>query len=388
MKLLVVSHKICWPAPDSPTGYATDGGFPFQMRSISELFDTTLIAVPCQSLADRRGEVFLTGANLSVVPLNLPSGSGLRRKLALALWLFRNGPILMREVYRADAVHAPIPSDIGTLGMLLAYLMRKPLFVRHCGNWFLQATTAEHFWKWFMEKFAGGRNVMIATGGSSDPPSPDNLNISWIFSTSLTEEELASCFDRRHHPDTGHVRIIIICRQDVEKGTGRVIESLPLMLRDFPHATLDVVGDGPALAEFKERARVLGVSEHVTFHGKVNHPMVIKLLRQADLFCYPTSASEGFPKVVHEALACGLPVVTTRVSVLPELIGTGCGVLLEEATPVSIAAAVKSVVLNPDCYHTMSSQAIKTARQFSLERWRDAIGDRLRAAWGPLRIDA
>ena len=49
--------------------------------------------------------------------------------------------------------------------MLFAFVLRKPLFVRHCGNWFVQTTAAEHFWKWFMVRFAGGRNVMIATGG-------------------------------------------------------------------------------------------------------------------------------------------------------------------------------------------------------------------------------
>jgi glycosyltransferase involved in cell wall biosynthesis len=388
MKLLVVSHKPCWSSPNSPSGYATDGGFPFQMRAISELFDTTTLMVPCAASANSQGEIPLAGHQLSVMPLTTPVASGLWRKFGLLFWLVSNGPTLVREFHRADAVHAPIPGDIGTFGMLLAFVLRKPLFVRHCGNWFSQTTVAEHFWKWFMERFAGGRNVMLATGGAGESPSRSNRNICWIFSTSLTERELKDCLTCRTELPAGRVSLIIVCRQDREKGTGTVIESLPLILKDFPQATLEVVGDGPDLPEFKRMADANGVSERITFHGKVNHESVISLLRQADLFCYPTVASEGFPKVVHEALACGLPVVTTRVSVLPELIGTECGILLDDTNPATVAKAVKSVIQDVERYHAMSAQAGKTARKFSLEQWRDVIGDHLRAAWGPLRSDA
>jgi hypothetical protein len=45
MKLAVFSHKGCWPCAASPTGYATDGGFPFQMAAIAELFDETVLPV-------------------------------------------------------------------------------------------------------------------------------------------------------------------------------------------------------------------------------------------------------------------------------------------------------------------------------------------------------
>lgn len=388
MHLVVFSHKLCWPSANSPSGYATDGGFPFQMRAISELFDATTLVVPCTASASDAGLSPLAGHNLSVAPLTVPAGIGLRRKVGLLFWLARNSPVLIREVFRADAVHAPIPGDIGTIGMLLAFVLRKPLFVRHCGNWLAPKTTAEHFWKWFIEQFAGGRNVMLATGGDSAPPSQCNPNVRWIFSTSLTRQELQACVTPRDLTSRERARLIIACRQDREKGTGRVIESLPAILKEFPQTTLDVLGDGRALVEFKEMAAALGVSERVTFHGKVDHSSVIRLLRRADLFCYPTAASEGFPKVVLEALACGLPVVTTKISVLPELIGTGCGLLLDDSTPATLAQAARAILSDAECYRAMSAQATETAQRYSLERWRELIGDMLRERWGrPLRSD-
>ena len=325
---------------------------------------------------------------MEVVPLSPLTGDDLTRKVRIPAWLAANMRTLLREVARADAVHVAIPGDISTFGMLLAMARQKPLFVRHCGNWFVQETVAEHFWKWLMQEFAGGRNVMLATGGAAEPPSARNAANRWIFSTTLTDGELAACKQLRVAPARGSGRLIIACRQDRPKGTGVVIESLTAILKSVPHVTLDVVGDGADLKAFRSLAERLGVADRVTFHGKVNHTQVIRLLQGADVFCYPTQASEGFPKVVLEALACGLPVITTRVSVLPELLRTGCGYLIEEPTPEAVTRAVQECLFDPVAYERMSRCAHETARQYSLERWRDTLGQWLEAAWGPLQSRA
>jgi glycosyltransferase involved in cell wall biosynthesis len=224
---------------------------------------------------------------------------------------------------------------------------------------------------------------MLATGGSQKPPSQRNQAIQWIFATTMTNEELRASRVSRSL-DSGSAKLVIVCRQEREKGTGVVIESLPLILESLSNATLDVVGDGGALKEFQSLTHRLGLNDRIRFHGKVSHDGVIDLLHQSDLFCYPTTASEGFPKVVLEALACGLPVVTTRVSVLPELIGAGGGVLLDETSPSSVAHAVNQILSDPGRYREMSLLALETAGAYSLECWRNTIGDQLRLAWGKL----
>jgi glycosyltransferase involved in cell wall biosynthesis len=178
--------------------------------------------------------------------------------------------------------------------------------------------------------------------------------------------------------------LILVGRQEKGKGTGILIESLPLILEDFPGATLEIVGDGSARGELEALATQTGVRDRVKFRGNVAPATVLKCLQEADLFCFPTE-SEGFPKVVVEALACGLPVVTTRVSVLPVLLSRGAGVLLDELTPASVATGVRSCLSQPETYRAMSASALETAKDYSLENWRDRIGERLSAAWGPLR---
>lgn len=379
MRLTVVSHKVCWKNAESESGYATDGGFPLQIGAIAELFGETTVVVPCENRINNQGVSALVGNSLKVAALSVPAGDGLRRKLVFPFWLLKNGWIIFSEVRRADAVHTPIPGDVGTIGMFCAMILRKPLFVRHCGNWLVQRTRAEQFWRWSMEKFAGGRNVMLATGGSSEPPSSKNANIKWIFSTSLRNEQLQKAKPKELEKGKT-VRLIIACRQEKRKGTEIVIESLNI-LREKLNVHLDVVGDGALLNDFKAKVTELGLENHVEFHGRVEQARVVELLKRADIFCYPTSASEGFPKVVLEALSSGLPVITTKVSVLPQLIKKGSGVLLDEATPVGLAKVVEEICADASRYKQLSENAIASAKEYSLENWRDFIGEILRRAW-------
>lgn len=380
MRLVVVSHKVCWQSHEAAHDYLTDGGFPRQIAALSELFDETRVVVPCEKAGQSKGLSPLEGRDLQVVPLSTPKGKNWRRKLQFPFWILRNSRTIWREIRGADAVHAPIPGDVGTIGLLLALLLRKPLFVRYCGNWLVQRTLAEKFWRRVMELFAGGRNVMLATGGSEFAPSAKNKNIEWIFATALDASQI--CRNGRHSfPADGKLRLIVASRQEPNKGGATVIESLPLILRKFPNATLDIVGDGSLLEKMKTLADELELRNEITFHGKVTPARVLELMREAHVFCYPTSASEGFPKVVLEALACGLPVATTRVSVLPQLITKDCGVLLDKPTAEKLALAVDQICGDAQIYEQMSSAAQNAARDYSLENWRDIIGEKLRCAW-------
>ena len=385
VKLAVFSHKPCWRSASARTRVATDGGFPFQMLALSELFDETRLLVPVADRVGVEGEVALSGHHLTVVPLTVRSGRGLASKLSFIPWSFQNLGTMIRELRSADAIHAPVPGDVGTVGMLLAWIFRKPLFVRHCGNWLRPVTLAEKFWRWIMEATAGGRNVMLATGGTAALPSLKNPEVRWIFSTSLTEDELRTYASPRLCPTDDRLRLVIVARQEKAKGAGTIIQCLPRLARKFSKVSLEIVGEGSAISGFKQLASEAGVAERVQFSGKLNHEHVMQKLREADLFVFPTTSSDGFPKAVLEGLASGLPVVATRVSVLPPLLGNGSGVLVDEATPEAVAHSIELALHDAATYEAMSRQAIEAARQFSLEAWRDTIGARLSAAWGPLR---
>ena len=384
MRLVVVSHKVLRRARDG--SYATDGGFPMQMSTIAGLFDRTTVCAPVSDEPARPGDVALA-PELRVAPVSVPRGSGTLRKLLLPVWFIRSGLTLVREIRRADGVHAPIPGDVGTIGIVVAEVLRKPLFVRHCGNWLAPRTPAEHLWKRYMERRAGGRIVMLATGDGDASPSR-NPAVRWIFSTSLTEDECKRVGRRRTLPSDRGARLAIACRQVEAKGTGVVIEALRVLGDAAPKLSLLVIGDGPDRHQFEAQAAHADVADRVEFTGQVDHEGVLSQLDSVDLFVFPTTSSEGFPKAVAEALALGLPVVATPVSVLPTLLGAGCGVVVDTASPQLVADAIMALLRDPRRYADMSEQALKAATSLTLEGWQAAIQSVLEPAWGPLHSGA
>jgi hypothetical protein len=113
MQLLVITHKLCWAAADSPSGYSTDGGFPAQIEAVAGLFAGTRVAVPVSARPPGKQGSPVQGRGLNVVPLTEPAGKGWRRKWGMLEWLGRNATTLWREAGEADAIYALIPGDIG-----------------------------------------------------------------------------------------------------------------------------------------------------------------------------------------------------------------------------------------------------------------------------------
>lgn len=381
MKLLVISHKETWADPGSPSGYATIGGFPFQMAALSELFDQTTLLVLERHSQTPLGSKPLVGHNLNVITLPEPMGRDLRRKLSLLTWLPRHLPAIWQQVKLADAVHPPVPGDLGTIGILLSLFSKKRLFVRHCGRWGKKDTVADRFLKWLLERIAGGKNVVLATGASEALPSKKNPNIRWIFATSLSQQKIETLPITKPWQSGQRLKLITVGALNVVKNTTAIIEALPTISEHHPNLQLDVIGSGWLRDKLVQKASELGFAEQVVFHGNLPHESVFELLAGAHIFVFP-SHSEGFPKALLEALACGLPVIASPVSVIPHLVGQGCGLLLEDTSPNAVADAVIKMAADPSAMRTMGKNARQVAEGYTLEKWRDQIRRELTAAWG------
>lgn len=383
MHLLVISHKETWLDPTSPTGYATNGGFPVQMQVISQLFDETLLLLLRRATPPPSSLSPLAGHNLTAQALPEPAGTDLRRKLALLTWLPHHLPVVWGAMRQADAIHAPVPGDLGLIGILLALAQRKLLFVRHCGTWGEPETLTERFLFWLLESIAGGRNLVLATGGGEASPSRRNPRIRWIFSSTLTQAEMAALPRADAWQPDIPPRLVTVARLEPQKNIQATIQALPRLMARYPDITLSVVGDGRARPGLEQLSKDLGVAGQVRFQGNVAHAEVMRILSSSHIFVLPTRVKEGFPKAVLEAMACGLPVVASDVSVIPFLIHD-CGRVLETPDPEGVAAAVLDLLERPAGLQALGEIARQKAHGYTLEAWGAQIADHLRNAW---RVD-
>jgi glycosyltransferase involved in cell wall biosynthesis len=141
-------------------------------------------------------------------------------------------------------------------------------------------------------------------------------------------------------------------------------------------AVLVLVGDGPERGPVQALARSLGLQRRVCFLG--NRENCVPILQAADLFVQ-ASESESFGLAALEAQACGVPVVSTNVGGVPEVIADGeTGLLVDRTDAGALCAAAARIVGDRSLWNRMSD----AARQSAVERFTvaDAV-DRYEACY-------
>jgi len=130
---------------------------------------------------------------------------------------------------------------------------------------------------------------------------------------------------------------------------------------------LVIYGDGPQRRELELLSEACGVSEHVTFAGRIPHDEVPAALRAMDLFVLPSS-QESFGVVAVEAMAAGLPVVATDVPGFQEIVVDGVtGLIVPTGSPDALAQAMQRLLKDPETCRAMG--AAGRARVEELYDW-------------------
>jgi colanic acid/amylovoran biosynthesis glycosyltransferase len=146
------------------------------------------------------------------------------------------------------------------------------------------------------------------------------------------------------------------------KGLSLLFEALAELRRHQLDVTVSVVGDGPARAELDAAVRALRLSEHVSFLGSVGQDDLLARYAAADVFCLPSFA-EGIPVVAMEAMAMELPVVTTRITGIPELIEDGTdGLLVPPGRVDALTDALDRLVRAPEERYRMGAAGREKVR--------------------------
>ena len=149
--------------------------------------------------------------------------------------------------------------------------------------------------------------------------------------------------------DRAAVRLAWQIRRQTLLSVGHLIERkghdlIIRALADLPDVDLIIAGDGPERDHLQRLAVSLNVADRVRFLGVIDHHRLADLYSAVDLLVL-ASSREGWPNVLLEALACGTPVVATRIWGTSEIVTTPeAGRLIDQRTPEAIAKAVREVL--------------------------------------------
>lgn len=181
----------------------------------------------------------------------------------------------------------------------------------------------------------------------------------------------------------GPFRFLFVGRLVEKKGADVLLDAFARVHVRHPHTRLTLIGDGPLRPRLMALAGHLG--DAVRFAGAETQARVIAAMNEAHVLVQPsiTAANgdiEASPVVLQEAMALGLPVISTRHGGIPELVDDGrSGLLTDERDVEGLARAMESLVLDDGARLRLSEAARrKVTTDFSLDRWNEILAERLR----------
>jgi glycosyltransferase involved in cell wall biosynthesis len=188
---------------------------------------------------------------------------------------------------------------------------------------------------------------------------------------------VAAAFCDLSHPrrrvrkrDTGPLRLVFAGLHLSRKGLSFLLDALA-SLPDHHQWKLDVLGSGIMTPSWQRKARRLRLFDRVTFHGYVSDEERDRILDESDVLVFP-SLLEGWPAMVAEAISFGMPVITTNLHGMRDIVTKNCGFLVNADDPRNLVRDIASAVAKLDGDRALLSQlsrgALDRAHELSAQR--------------------
>ncbi len=368
MKLAIISHTVHYR--DSNGVIKGWGPTVRELNYLASKFDE-IIHVACLHKGVPPDSCLpYESVNIRFVPLPPSGGKNIFEKLSAVTKL----PEILREVNavlpHVNFLQVRVPT--GFANYLLPWLsLRKKsnrMWVKYAGNWNQQDAPAGYkFQRWWLRNNFLKCNVTINGNWPGQP-----AHCLTFENPCLDDQERQkgkSIVDEKNF--TGHYAAIFIGRMEQEKGVGRILDALPAFNRKNIKE-IHFIGDGKKLDDYKEQARKQD-QVNCIFHGSVSRKKIGHFLENSHFLLLPSTASEGFPKVIAEGANYGVIPVVSGISSIGQYINDRNGFLWDITTPFS--TWLDSLDFNESQLRMKSKNAFEFAEAFTFSAYYQKLKD-------------
>jgi glycosyltransferase involved in cell wall biosynthesis len=177
-------------------------------------------------------------------------------------------------------------------------------------------------------------------------------------------------FRRRLTEPSGTPHVLCVARLVEKKGQDTLLRAISVLARHGRTVECELIGDGPLREDLERTAEWLGIADRVQFSGAVDAEGVRAAYEKATMFVLPCQMDsngdqDGLPVSLVEAMAVGVPVVSTTISGIPELITNGVsGLLVEPHDAHALAEAMATVIDDAKLRVRMTDEAHRVAETY------------------------
>jgi glycosyltransferase involved in cell wall biosynthesis len=377
MKLGLVYRSVVEQKDD---GYYIKDVMGTYLGKIAPLFSRIDLCAPiCPQYAPEKSfsHSKLRLPNVRLCHLGVPKGElSIPSKLPYYTRLIK---LFSARVPRWDVLYVFLPGYAGVIASVIARVLRKPYFAYIGTDWRL---SSQYVWRWpgikkwllfpLYVNLNGYCEKMVIRHSAFSLVHGDALQKKYghcggkIHQTapliSLSTEDIHRKKPRVH---SGVVKCLFVGALNPIKGLPYLLQAVSLLKQSGYDIALDIVGAGNQnyKRNLIDLANQLNLNGHVTFRGYVpNGPRLLELYRGADLFVLPT-LGEGFPRVLYEAMAQSLPIVTTNVGGIPGLMTHELNALVvPPKNPEALARAIERLIASKHLREALAHNGIETVR--------------------------
>ncbi len=367
MKLVIVSHTEHYLNENNQVV-----GWGPTVRELNHLitdFDEIVHCAPLYAGAAPPSAMPYTNERIKHVALKPSGGDSMRDKLSVIITAPANLRIVKKALAKADLYQFRAPTGMGVYMIpWLKWFSGKPGWFKYAGNWVQRgAPLGYRVQRFFLKKF---KNHFVTINGRW-PNQPDHLLT--FENPCLTREEISdgNALIKTKVYDAG-LNFCFVGRLESAKGVGRILDAFARLNKESRIQALHFVGDGPEREAFEKKSKSLPM--RVTFHGFLSRDAVAEVMKCCHVFLLP-SLSEGFPKVIAEAVNFGCVPVVSDASSIGQYVRDGENGFLtdhKDSSAQSLVEKLEVLLAHPDL-KTLAVKGKRMAAKFSFEYYNRRI---------------
>ena len=367
MILTVISHTQHYRLSDGTlVGW---GATVRELDNLTKVFDRIIHVAPLHTDSAPSGMLSYCSDRVEFVPLLPSGGETFVEKLGIIKTAKHNISVVAKALTRADVFQFRAPTGMGVY--MIPYLLScgKPGWFKYAGNW-IQKNPPLGYWiqRTMLRKISKHK---VTINGHWQDQKPNQLTFENPCLTG--EERIEGRYTVKNKDYSGKLSFIFIGRLEDAKGVQRILNVFA-KLSDSRIGQIHFVGDGASRKDYEEYAKYHKM-DNVVFHGFLTRGQINELLKESHVFLLPSSASEGFPKVIAEAANYGaIPIVSDVSSIGQYILEDKTGLIVKNADERLLREKILKV-LNSELsgLKEISRNAYEMAQRFTYEHYNHRI---------------